>query len=121
MAEPVLLEKLRKALTVPLEQEMHLVYVLVEIRKYLELGNRRRKQYPVLHFHCCWAVHSKAKGLGTDRILLRFDQAFEHFRRASEAPKEMWAELAKTMGLQKLREEMREFLKAKQSTFNPRR
>ena len=58
------------------DSEMQVVYVLVEIRKYLEQNAELRKRHPALNFYCCWVVHSEAAGHGADRILDRFDRLY---------------------------------------------
>ena len=66
-------------------REMEVVYVLVEIRKYLEQSTELRNRHPALNFYCCWAVHSEAAGNGTDRILERFDMLY-HYLESSSIP-----------------------------------
>lgn len=43
-------DKLRRAFTDVLDTEMRVVYVLVEIRKYLEQNAELRKRHPALNF-----------------------------------------------------------------------
>src|SRR5260370_35096868 len=83
-----LLEKLSAALAKPFEEEMQVVYVLVEIRKFLE-QQKLKGSFPSLNVHCCWAVHSEAKGGGADRIVKRFDELPE-----CRSNKNAWIEAA---------------------------
>ena len=43
----------------PLDEECSVVYLMVEIRKVLDLLNLDRDKYPILRFYCDWSVHIK--------------------------------------------------------------
>lgn len=103
-------EKLRRAFADGLDTEMQVVYVLVEIRKYLEQNAELRKRHPALNFYCCWAVHSEATGHGADRILQRFDRLYPLMKSGLTA--EQRAEIFRTLTLRKLKEELIHFLDA---------
>lgn len=103
-------EKLRRAFAAVLDTEMQVVYVLVEIRKYLEQNAELRKKHPALNFYCCWAVHSEAAGHGADRILERFDRLRPLMNSGLTA--EQRAEIFRTLTLGKLKEELIDFLDA---------
>jgi hypothetical protein len=92
--------------------EMRVVYVLAEIRKHLELL-RKKKMYPALNFHCCWALHAKARGLGAYRILKRFDEAHPYFNNwpTTPVPQDIVNEIGRTVSLEKFRADMKRFLK----------
>lgn len=87
---------------------MQVVYVLVEIRKYLEQRSDLRNRYPALFFYCCWAVHSQATGNGGDRILERFDQLYP--LTGSGLSREQIGEIFRTLTLRKLKEDLVDFL-----------
>lgn len=106
-----LLEKINGCLTEPITREMQVVYLMVEIRKFLE-QNQMRSRYPSLNFHCCWVVHSKATGLGADRILQRFDEAHPYYPNINAAPAAVVERIGQTMGLGSLKIELRRFLAA---------
>jgi hypothetical protein len=89
---------------------MQVVYVLVEIRKYLEHNAELRKRHPALNFYCCWAVHSEAAGHGADRILERFDRLRPLMKSGLTADQK--AEIFRTLTLGKLKEELIDFLDA---------
>ncbi len=48
-----------------MKEECHVIYLLVEIRKLLEVS---RKKYPILRFYCNWAVHT-SKDRNNEAIL----------------------------------------------------
>jgi len=56
--EEEIIRKLRKFLDehLPIFEECHVVYSLIEIRKVIEKNPEKR--YPVLRFYCNWVVHS---------------------------------------------------------------
>lgn len=103
-------EKLRRAFADVLDTEMQVVYVLVEMRKYLEHNAELRKRHPALNFYCCWAVHSEAAGHGADRILERFDRLRPLMKSGLTADQK--AEIFRTLTLGKLKEELIDFLDA---------
>ena len=62
-----LIIKLQKALSDPIKGESSVVYIMVLVRKLLE---RVEKKYPLLHFYCHWALHSKINNLSPIREIL---------------------------------------------------
>ena len=100
-------EKLKCAFADGLDTEMQVVYVLVEIRKYLEQNAEFRKRHPALNFYCCWAVHSEAAGHGADRILERFDRLYPLMKSGLSAKQR--EEIFRTLTLGKLKEELLDF------------
>jgi hypothetical protein len=103
-------QKLARAFAGVLDSEMEVVYVLVEIRKYLEQSTELRNRHPALNFYCCWAVHSEAAGNGADRILERFDRLYPLMK--SGLNTEQTQEIFRTLTLGKLKEELICFLDA---------
>ena len=65
--------KLRRELSEPISSERQVVYILVEIRKLLEL-NADADRFPALNFYCDWAVHAVMDKEGAKRIVRRFDE-----------------------------------------------
>ena len=88
---------------------MHALYIIVQLRKLMEVGKLKAK-YQSLNFHCSWALHARAKGAGADRILKRFDDAFEYWKDITSAPLEVVFGLSKTMALSSFKEDLRLFL-----------
>jgi hypothetical protein len=51
-----LIEKLKHELSLTIESERQVVYILIQLRKLLDLNGDFRK-YPSLRFHCDWVAH----------------------------------------------------------------
>jgi len=111
MAREAIIEKLGKILRQEQLSEPEVVYVLAEVRKYLEQQKLLRR-YPALNFFCCWALHSKAKGGGADRILKRFDDAYPNFKQMTtkRPPEEIIEAIGRTIDLGVLRSDLMRFL-----------
>jgi hypothetical protein len=74
MARHSIVEKLHPVLTQPIETEMQVVYILVELRKLLE-HDGNKDLYPVLNFYGDWVVHTKlSSSRVADRIVRLFDE-----------------------------------------------
>jgi hypothetical protein len=60
MSRDALQAKLKAILREAPRSEAKVVYVLVEMRKFLEReGREKEKQFSTLKFFCDWVVHSK--------------------------------------------------------------
>jgi hypothetical protein len=105
-----IVKKLSDACDQTLESEMQVVYVLVEIRKYLEQDPKLRNRHPALYFYCCWAIHSEATGNGADRIIERFDRLYPLMK--GPLSRQQANTIFRTITLQKLRDELTAFLDA---------
>lgn len=114
---PEIIRKLSEVLGEPLSREMQAVYILAEIRKLLEL-ERLKSKYPSLNFHCCWVLHATAKGVGADRILKRFDDAYAYWKDIHSAPKEIVLPLGRTMALSSFKLDLKLFLSKMQLPGN---
>jgi hypothetical protein len=95
--------KLAEHLAKGIESERDVVYLLVELRKLIELGNLR-EQFFALNFFACWAVHPFLKREGAKRIVERFD-AYE--QSGHKTTNTIWD----TVQLNKFREQLAQFLK----------
>ena len=71
-----ILSKLARELTEPIESELQVVYVLVEIRKFLELEGLKPK-YPSLVLYCDWAAHPKLNRTGAKHLVKRVDELWD--------------------------------------------
>jgi hypothetical protein len=67
-----ILSKLRLALTESISSERQVVYILVAIRKLLELSNDSER-FVALRFYCDWATHAVMDREGSARIVRRFN------------------------------------------------
>jgi hypothetical protein len=74
-----ILHKLTEFLPVPLQRECEVVYLFVEIRKYLEHvfpdRTEAREALPVLVMFSDWVVHTKLTGYGKGSMLEKLDDA----------------------------------------------
>jgi hypothetical protein len=83
MARHSIVEKLQSELHRPVETEMQVVYILVEVRKLLE-HNAQKDLYPVLNFYSNWVVHTRLSASPVaDRIVRLFDEIM--YRKANDA------------------------------------
>jgi hypothetical protein len=57
MGQHAIIDKLQEELRLPLKRESQVLYLMAEIRKYLE--HEKRKSFPLLQFFCNWALHIK--------------------------------------------------------------
>lgn len=69
-----IIEKLNTLLQKPIDEEMKVVYFMVEIRKLLE-QRCLKKGFPYLTFYCDWVVHPRLSGPTAQEILSAFDKA----------------------------------------------
>jgi|ERR1035438_7919986 hypothetical protein len=83
MARHSIVEKLHPVLTEPINTEMQVVYILVELRKLLE-HDGKKNVYPVLNFYVNWVVHTKLSDSPVaDRIVRLLDEVT--YRKANDA------------------------------------
>jgi hypothetical protein len=110
-----IIRKLSEELREPIQSERQVVYLLVEIRKLLELrGNLDNT--PALKFHCDWLVHSELRGPQAQDVVRKFD----HYQELNEAlhaegqtppaTLQVLAEMDAILKLANFRQELREFL-----------
>lgn len=71
---PAIVHKLSEQIEAGITSEVQVVYVLAGIRKLIE-RDEAEDIYPVLRFHCDWALHSKMDRAAAKAILRRFDAA----------------------------------------------
>jgi hypothetical protein len=64
----------RGSLRTGIKTEVQVVYFLAQIRKLIE-RDQLEKQYPMLKFHCDWALHSRMNRTAAKAILKLFDDA----------------------------------------------
>lgn len=73
--ENAILAKLGPKLAEPPRNEADVVYILVEIRKYLDHTDPKGDQYPVLRTYCDWTVHITLDRKGAKNLLQALDDA----------------------------------------------
>jgi hypothetical protein len=74
--QSAILAKLQEKLAGPPEDEANVVYVLVEIRKYLDHIDPNGSKYAVLRTYCDWPVHIRLHRSGAKSLLRSLDDAF---------------------------------------------
>jgi hypothetical protein len=100
--------KLRGVLSAPIEREAEVVYLFVEIRKFLDRVNSKRS-FPILRMFCDWVVHITLERYGKGSILESLDNAL-----AVAGPKEQTNKALKEatdiFSFEPLRNDLRNFL-----------
>jgi hypothetical protein len=113
--------KLKYELNNSINSERDVVYLLVLLRKLLELRGQK-KAFPTLTFYCDWTVHPVLKGNGAQEIVKKFDD-FERYMEGTHlgTPQEKLVlvnSFAATLRLIDLRDDMRRFLESEGLPFN---
>ena len=133
--KPDIRSKLNHELRQPIRSERQVVYILVELRKLLELRSRTFKRakkpkdytYATLEFCCDWAVHPVMDWENGRRIVRRFNQYEQVLheltsggeRAKTEPPQpEFLKEMAEIMAMAKFRTQTRQFLQAQRLSPN---
>jgi len=107
--------KLRREFSEPITSERQVVYILVEIRKLLEL-NDDAEYFPALTFYCDWAAHAVMDKEGAKRIVRRFNEwqrISDEARLSGIEPildQHFRAELDETTELRRFREQLDTYL-----------
>lgn len=110
MGRQAIVGKLQSELERGITSEGQLVYVLVEVRKLLEITHRKDR-FPALLFHCDWALHSHMDRPGALRVLQRFDEfCGYYFGDRDTVDMNFDKELSDTLGIARFREEFEDFL-----------
>ncbi len=111
MARHSIIEKLHSELRRPVETEMQVVYILVEVRKLLE-HDAQKGRYPVLNFYGNWVVHTRLSASPiADRIVRLFDDVL--YGKASDAIEtKLEDEMVDFFDERTLRAELRTFLES---------
>ena len=89
MTTPDIIGKLREQIEAGVTTEVQVVYLMAGIRKLIE-RDEAQDHYPLLRFHCDWALHSRMDRAGARRLLKIFDEAHLNFKNKLE-----WSDLPK--------------------------
>lgn len=109
----VILDKISRELSIGINTEPKALYLLAEIRKYLEGCNQREKnKYPNLYFYCNWVLHIKLSGSSAIKILNRFESIFSGINDLKEISNTFKKQEKDFYIFVDLKEELRSFLKA---------
>ena len=72
-----IIDKISRELSIGINTEPQALYLLAEIRKYLEGCDKdERDKYPNLYFYCNWVLHIKLDRTPAPDILNRFESIF---------------------------------------------
>jgi hypothetical protein len=110
-----IIRKLSEELREPIKSERQVVYLLVEVRKLLELTGELDNR-PALKFHCDWLVHSELRGPQAQDVVRKFNryqELTEALHAKEQTPPEAMQVLAEVDAVLKLanfRQDLREFL-----------
>jgi hypothetical protein len=109
MTPPSILTKLKRELDRELTEECQVVYLLAEIRKFIESAGELG-DYFALDFHCSLALHTTMTKIGARRILDRFERAYPLLVSGQELPEDLEKEISDTVALTKFRDQLKAFL-----------
>jgi hypothetical protein len=109
--QSAILNKLERELAEPISAERQVVYILVEIRKLLEL-TRSKVKYDALWFHASWAVHPKMSWGLAAKLLKYFDEAYPLLKDKElyELPPDLEHAVTDAIALHHFREQLKDFL-----------
>lgn len=81
----VILEKINLELSNGIDTEPKVLYLLAEIRKYIDRCSKKEKnKYPNLYFYCNWVLHIKMDRTPAKTILNRFESLFSSTKNQKE-------------------------------------
>jgi hypothetical protein len=105
--------KLGEELREPISSERQLVYIMVELRKLIEL-NADGANYPALKFHCDWIAHPLLQGQAAQEIVRLFDQYQEVMDEGEEGTADMsfMAQLGPTLTMTNFRNQLNRYLRS---------
>jgi hypothetical protein len=110
--ENEIIQKLHGVLSVAIEKESEVVYLFIEIRKFLDrvFGGDRDKEkhsFPVLRMFCDWVAHTELTKYGKGSVLESLDNAFAAEEQSNKPLKEAFD----IFSLETLRKELKNFLR----------
>ncbi len=104
-------EKLRRHVSKPISDEAGVVYLMVEIRKLMDV-RRSAKTYPLLRLFCNWTVHTNLdhKNDEAEGLLRSFDEAIQRVK--AEAGRGFSLDFLDVLSLSRFREQIRTFFRS---------
>ena len=109
--QSAIITKLQRELAESVLTERHVVYILVEIRKLIELS-RSQATYDALWFHASWAVHPRmSKGVAA-KLLEYFDEAYPLLKNKElyELPPHLHDSITEAIALRRFQRQLKKFL-----------
>jgi hypothetical protein len=105
-----ILAKINKELDDGIDTEPKVLYLLAEIRKYIDRSNEREKRkYPNLYFYCNWVLHVQMDRTPAKRILERFESVLSDTKDLKEISKIIMSQEKDFYSFVSLREELQTF------------
>src|SRR6516225_8445299 len=83
--------KLKEQIEAGITTEVQVVYLMAGIRKLIE-RDEAENDYPLLRFHCDWALHSRMDRAAAQKLLKIFDEAHLNFKNELD-----WSDLSKSV------------------------
>jgi hypothetical protein len=112
--------KLNDALAKPIMTEEQVVYIMVELRKLMEISGDG-SSFPSLQFHCDWVAHPVMDRAPARRIVALFDKHQEIIEKTAQAPggklaadMTYFTELGPILTLSNFRNELDAYLRSQQ-------
>jgi len=102
------IEKIKKILEKLIEEEHHVICLMIEIRKALDYDNNSK--YRLLRFYCDWVVHAE-KDYITEDIRHILNIVYEEISRIKKDKASQAIAIMNFFSMQELRNEIKEFLK----------
>lgn len=109
--QSAIIAKLKQEFAEPISTERQVVYILVELRKLLELTGSQAK-YDALWFHASWAVHPRMhKGVAA-KLLEHFDEAYPLLKDKElyELPSDLQRAITDAIALRHFQRQLKDFL-----------
>ena len=91
--------------------EARVVYILVEVRKLMELQNEFHR-YPAVRFCCDWALHTNLDRGEAKKILQVFDKAHPYISVGDPVPPDIDQQIRRLISFDDFRQEFTAFMKA---------
>ena len=109
--QSAIIAKLKRELAEPISTERQVVYILVEVRKLLELAGSQAK-FDALWFHASWAVHPKMNKGVAAKLLEYFDEAYPLLKDKElyELPSDLHHAIIDAIALHHFQQQLRDFL-----------
>lgn len=106
-----ILEKISRELSSGINTEPKALYILAEIRKYIDGYDEAEKEnYPNLYFYCDWVLHIQMDRTPTKTLLNRFESLFSGITDLKEISRLFKERERNFYLLVDLKEELRNFL-----------
>jgi hypothetical protein len=104
-----IIRKLTAELNKGITTEAQVVYLLAGVRKLIERDDKTT-DYPVLNFHCDWALHSKLDRAAAKAVLRLFDAAQPFLKAEKDLPQLLQREIDDISKMRSFEKDVTRFL-----------